>query len=95
MPTKINTEWQWSSAEINELIEKAALKLGELNALSRFVPSVDAFIHMHVTQEAVLSSEGIQTNISEALLPENEIQPKRRGDWKEVRNYIRALEYSI
>jgi Fic family protein len=97
MPEKVNYAWQWSAVELNELLEKAAHRLGELNALSRFVPNIDLFIQMHVTREAVISSriEGTQTNMEEALLPESEITPEKRNDWREVNNYIRAMNQAI
>ena len=88
MPEKLNDIWRWNSPELNELIERAAIRLGELNSFSRFVPNTDLFIRIHVTKEAVLSSriEGTQTSMNEALLPESEIQPEKRNDWKEVAN---------
>jgi Fic family protein len=97
LPSLINDRWEWSSTEINHLLEKAAVKLGELNSFARLVPNIDLFIQLHVTKEAVLSSriEGTQTNIGEALLPEAEIAPERRNDWKEVNNYILALNEAI
>lgn len=97
VPTKINKAWQWQSPELNDLLEKAAIKLGELNSFSRFVPNIDLFIQVHVTKEAVVSSriEGTQTNMNEALLPESEIKPEKRNDWKEVNNYIRAMNQAI
>lgn len=97
LPSLINNRWEWSSTEINHLLEKAAVKLGELNSFARLVPNIDLFIQLHVTKEAVLSSriEGTQTNIDEALLPEAEITPERRNDWKEVNNYISALNEAI
>ncbi len=96
-PEKINQDWTWNQPEINSLLEKAAIRLGELNSFSRFVPNVDLFIQLHVTKEAVVSSriEGTQTNINEALLPEIEINPERRNDWREVNNYVRAMNHSI
>lgn len=97
LPEKVNDDWQWSSVELNALLEKAAHRLGELNALSRFVPNIDLFIQMHVTREAVISSriEGTQTNVEEALLPETEITPEKRNDWREVNNYIHAMNEAI
>lgn len=97
MPSYINEEWIWEDQIINKLIEKAAIKLGELNSYSKLVPSIDLFIQLHVTKEAVESSriEGTQTNMDEALLDEDEIAPERKNDWKEVNNYISALNTAI
>ena len=97
VPNKINDEWIWTSPIINQLLEKAAIKLGELNSYSRLVPNIDLFIKLHVTKEAVESSriEGTQTQMDEALLPEEEISPERRNDWKEVNNYINAIDSAI
>lgn len=97
MPTTINESWQWTNPEINGLLEKAAIKLGELNSFARLVPNIDLFIQLHVAKEAVVSSriEGTQTNMDEALLTEDEIAPERRNDWREVNNYIQALNTAI
>ena len=97
VPNKINGEWIWKTPKINSLIEKAAIKLGELNSFARLVPNIDLFIQLHVTKEAVVSSriEGTQTNMNEALLPIEEIRPERRNDWQEVNNYIRAINEAI
>lgn len=97
VPSKINDQWLWKSPKINTLLEKASVKLGELNSFARLVPNVDLFIQLHVTKEAVVSSriEGTQTNMDEALLPEDEVKPERRNDWKEVNNYIQALNNAI
>lgn len=96
-PSFVNDEWKWEDPTINLLLEKAAVKLGELNSFSRLVPNIDLFIQLHVAKEAVVSSriEGTQTQIDEALLDEEEINPERRNDWKEVNNYIRALNQAI
>lgn len=87
----------WSDTGLNNLLEKAAMKLGELNSFSRLVPNIDLFLQLHVTKEAVISSriEGTQTRIDEALLPEVEVSPERRDDWHEVNNYIKAMSYAI
>ncbi len=97
VPNKINDEWIWKTPIINRLIEKAAIKLGELNSFARLVPNIDLFIQLHVTKEAVISSriEGTQTKMNEALLPIEEIRPERKNDWQEVNNYIRAINEAI
>ena len=97
LPEKINHPFSWSDDHINELLERASLKLGELNSFSRFVPDRDMFIRMHVVKEAVTSSriEGTHTNIEEAVAEENEIDPEKRDDWREVNNYIDAMNSAI
>ncbi|MEA1897342.1 MAG: Fic family protein [Bacteroidota bacterium] len=97
VPNGINAEWSWKTSKINKLLEKAAVKLGELNSFAKLVPNIDLFIQLHVTKEAVVSSriEGTQTNMDEALLPIEEIKPERKNDWLEVNNYIDALNMAI
>ncbi len=97
VPDKINRQWTWEDASLSKLLENAALKLGELNSLSRIVPDVNLFIHLHILKESVLSSriEGTRTNIDEALLDEADVNPERRNDWLEVRNYIDAMNSAI
>lgn len=97
LPTNIHDQWQWNTPEINMLLEKAAVKLGELNSYAKMVPNINLFIKLHVTKEAVVSSriEGTQTSMDEALMPEDEISPERRSDWKEVNNYIDAMNTAI
>lgn len=96
-PSPINHSWVWSNPKINTLLEEANHKLGSLDAFSKQVPDVDYFIRMHVIKEATTSSriEGTKTNIEEALLKANEIQPERRNDWQEVQNYIAAMNHAV
>lgn len=96
-PVPVNHEWIWEDPTINYLLEQATRALGELNAFSLIVPDIDLFIQMHVVKEAQSSSriEGTQTGIDEALMPEDQIQPEKRDDWLEVRNYINAVNMAI
>uniref|UniRef100_Q3AP24 Fic family protein n=1 Tax=Chlorobium chlorochromatii (strain CaD3) TaxID=340177 RepID=Q3AP24_CHLCH len=96
-PSLINHEWTWDEPTINTLLEQANCALGELNAFSLIVPNIDLFIQMHVVKEAQTSSkiEGTQTGIDEALLSEEQISPEKRDDWREVRNYIDAVNSAI
>jgi Fic family protein len=96
-PNKINIEWIISDPEINSLLGEANRKIGELNAFSQLIPDVDFFIMMHITKEATKSSriEGTQTSIEEAFIKEEDIKPERRNDYKEVHNYVSAMNYAI
>ena len=96
-PVQVNHEWNWEDATINTLLEQANRVLGELNAFSLIVPDIDLFIEMHVVKEAQTSSriEGTQTGMDEALMEEEQIRPEKRDDWREVRNYIDALNTAV
>lgn len=96
-PIPVNAEWIWEDPKINTLLEQANRALGELNAYSLIVPDIDLFIEMHVVKEAQTSSriEGTQTGIGEALLSEEQIRPEKRDDWREVRNYIDAVNQAV
>ena len=96
-PVPVDHDWTWEDATINTLLESANRALGELNAFSLIVPDIDLFIEMHVVKEAQTSSriEGTQTGVGEALLPEEQIKPEKRDDWREVRNYIDAVNMAI
>ena len=97
LPAKISKEWIISSPKINHLLSDANRLLGELNAFSQLIPDVDFFIKMHISKEATTSSkiEGTKTNMEEALLKEDDINPEKIDDWNEVQNYIKAINYSI
>ena len=96
-PEKINHEWIVSTPEVNKLLSEANRLIGELNAFSQIIPDVDFFITMHILKEATKSSriEGTKTNMEEALVKEEDINPEKRDDWAEVQNYIKAINTSI
>jgi Fic family protein len=96
-PSKINQEWVWTDPQLNTLLSEANRKLGELNAFSLQVPNVDLFIRMHVVKEATTSSriEGTRTEVEEAVLKEEDVQPEKKNDWQEVQNYIKAMNYAV
>lgn len=96
-PVPVDHPWIWEDSTINALLESANRALGELNAFSLIVPDIDLFIEMHVVKEAQTSSriEGTQTGMDEALMTEDQIQPEKRDDWREVRNYVDAVNSAI
>lgn len=97
LPNKINHTFTWDDPQINVLLENATRALGELNAFTMIVPNVDIFIQMHITKEANTSSkiEGTKTEMDEVLVSKEQIDPEKRDDWQEVRNYVDAMNYSI
>lgn len=96
-PTKITHEWINSDPQLQSLLSNADRAIGELNAFAQLIPDVDFFIRMHVAKEATQSSkiEGTQTNIEEAFYEERDIIPEHRDDWREVQNYIAAINDAI
>ena len=80
VPNKINDIWKWESSDINSLLEKANLELGELNSFADLIPNVDVYIKMHIRTEANKSSiiEGTKTSIEEDMSDIKDISPEYR-----------------
>lgn len=96
-PTLVNQVWTWEEPKVNTLLEKATQALSALNAYSLIVPNVDLFIQMHIMKEASQSSriEGTQTEMDEALMDVEQIDPEKRDDWQEVQNYVQAMNHAL
>jgi len=96
-PTLINKQLYVDDMEVMQLLSRADRELGRLDMYSKYIPSIDLFISMHVIKEATQSSkiEGTRTNIDEALLDKEDVPFNKRGDWEEVQNYIKAMEWAI
>ena len=97
IPEMINHTFTWDDPQINTMLEDATRALGELNAFTMIVPNVDIFIQMHITKEANTSSkiEGTKTEMDEVLIAKDQVDPEKRDDWQEVRNYIDAMNSAV
>lgn len=74
--------------------------VGELNAYSNIantMPHMKYYVRMHIRKEAVQSSriEGTYTDIDDAVLSEEDVTPEKRNEWREVHNYMRALDHAV
>ncbi len=97
LPSSINLDWLMDDPVLQQLLSEADRKLGELNTYSALVPDVDFFVKMYAAKEATQSSriEGTQTEFTEAVMQEQDIEPERRDDWEEVQNYIKAMRFAV
>jgi len=80
------------------LLSEADRLLGELSGTGRLLPNPYLLIAPYIRREAVSSSriEGTQASLSDLFFFEaDEKEEPKVPDVKEVRNYVRAMEYGI
>jgi Fic family protein len=97
VPTPLPPTIPWSD-ELVRTLSRADAALSELSGLGSLLPNPHLLIAPYVRREAVLSSkiEGTTTDLSELLIDEADAGPPRDpDDVREVRNYVRALEYGV
>jgi Fic family protein len=83
---------------LQQLLERAHLAVGRLDALATLLPSTDLLLYAYVRKEAVLSSriEGTQSSLSDLLLFELDEAPGMPlDDVVEVSNCVAALDHGI
>ena len=97
LPTSVNHSFNLSDPAIQQKLEMASLKLGELNSYAKLVPDINTFIKSYIRKEAVTSSriEGTKTNIEEAFTDKTDIDPEFRDDWTEVNQYVLAMNFAL
>ena len=97
LPASVNHSFNLSDPAIQQKLEMASLKLGELNSYAKLVPDINTFIKSYIRKEAVTSSriEGTKTNIEEAFTDKTDIDPEFRDDWTEVNQYVLAMNFAL
>lgn len=95
VPNPLPPELEWDNALVS-LTSRADLALGTLSGLGETLANPHLLIYPFIRKEAVLSSriEGTQSSLSDLLLFET-TKAEKQQDVKEVRNYVRAMEYGL
>src|SRR4030042_640593 len=95
VPNPLPPKLEWDNALVS-LVSRADLAVGTLSGLGETLPNPHLLIYPFIRREAVLSSriEGTQSSLSDLLLFEA-TQVEKRGDVREVQNYVRAMEYGL
>lgn len=90
IPSKINENWTWDDGHINLLLSKAGYYLGQLNAMTRYLPNAKLFYSMAMFKEAVESNEieGTKSELKEVIVNKE----KNEGLFSDVMNYVEAAE---
>ena len=95
VPNPLPPRLDWDDGLVS-ILSKADIALGTLSGLGETLPNPHLLIYPFIRREAVLSSriEGTQSSLSDLLLFEA-TQVEKRGDVKEVQNYVHAMEYGL
>ena len=95
VPNPLPPELDWDDSLVS-VMSRADIALGTLSGLGETLPNPHLLIYPFIRREAVLSSriEGTQSSLSDLLLFEA-TRVEKRGDVKEVQNYVRAMEYGL
>jgi len=95
VPSPLPPKLEWDDALVS-VMSGADIALGTLSGLGETLPNPHLLIYPFIRREAVLSSriEGTQSSLSDLLLFEA-TQVEKRGDVREVQNYVRAMEYGL
>ncbi|MBI2858593.1 MAG: Fic family protein [Chloroflexi bacterium] len=95
VPNPLPPKLEWDDSLVS-ILSKADIALGTLSGLGETLPNPHLLIYPFIRKEAVLSSriEGTQSSLSDLLLFEA-TQVEKRGDVREVQNYVRAMEYGL
>ncbi|MCF7634637.1 MAG: cell filamentation protein Fic [Dehalococcoides mccartyi] len=95
VPGALPPKLEWDDNLVS-IMSRADIALGTLSGLGETLPNPHLLIYPFIRREAVLSSriEGTQSSLSDLLLFEA-TQVEKRGDVREVQNYVRAMEYGL
>ena len=98
VPAPLPPEPPLDLAALQQVLEKALIAVGRLDALATVLPDTHLFLYAYIRKEAVLSSqiEGTQSSLSDLMLFELEEAPGvPLDDVVEVSNYVAALEHGL
>ena len=101
LPSLVNTRFDMDVPVLQTQLEKASLRLGELNAMIKMeintMPDLSLLMSGFINNEAALSSsiEGTQTLMEDLFRKEESVQAEKRDDWLEVHLYTKALRESV
>ena len=98
VPAPLPPEPPLDLAPLQQVLERALIAVGRLDALATVLPDTHLFLYAYIRKEAVLSSqiEGTQSSLSDLMLFELEEAPGVPiDDVVEVSNYVAALEHGL